>query len=142
MTTLTELIRDMVFNCGVPAKAVASGLKKPYTTFLRELNPDDDGAKLGVDVLEDIMLECGNVSPLRRMALTLNYRLVPLAGVEPDKETMAEELLDDLQAVSQYQMAIMVNDDPVVVQEYLELAILELEENMVLYRRKMLMEEG
>ncbi len=142
MPTLTELVRDMVFNCGVPAKAVASALKKPYTTFLRELNPDDDGAKLGVDVLEDIMLECGNVSPLRRMALSLNYRLMPLAGVEPDKDSMAEELLDDLQAVAKYQKAITDGADPAMVQEYLELAVLELEENMVLYRRKMIRKAG
>jgi hypothetical protein len=136
--TLTEIIRDAVFNSGVPAKAVAEDLGKAYSTLLRELNPDDESCKLGADHVGPIMAACGDVSPLRHLAALMGFGLVPLQGVEPDKGTLAEELNDDLQAVAAYHKALLDGTGRVDrVALLLEQAKCELEENFVLYRREL-----
>lgn len=142
MTTMTEMVRDMVFNCGVPAKEVAAELRKPYPTLLREINPDDDGAKLGADILGDIMTKCGDVTPLRFLALQMGYRISPLSSSDPDKSTLHEELADDLQALAKYQKALTDGAEDSKLAELLEFAIMELEENLVLHRRNALRQDG
>lgn len=140
--TLTEVAQDSLLNCERGPKIIAQRIKKPYHTLLREVNPGDDGAKLGAETLLDIMKESGDVSPLRFQALQLGYRLSPLAGSEPDKSTLTEELADDLQALARYQKALL-NDEPAeILAELLQLAIMELEENLVLCQRKAVKNAG
>lgn len=137
MPTLTEIVRDMVFNSGVPAKAIAAELQKSYPTFLRELNPDDDGAKLGADTLKTIMETCGNVTPLRHLAMQLGYRLMPLAGVTPDKATVAEEVNDDVQALAPLQAALL-DVEKTTLEDAEALAMrmhLEIDENLVAFQQ-------
>jgi len=125
----------MVFNSGVPAKAIAEELRKPYTTLLRELNPDDDGCKVGADILIPLMQICNGIDPLRYQASATGNLLVPLSCATPDKPTLSEEMNDDLQAVAQYHSG-MLNGLPLEkVEMLLEQAKAELEENFVLYRR-------
>ena len=38
----------------VPAKSVAEAVGKPYSTLMREINPYDKGAKLGVETFMGI----------------------------------------------------------------------------------------
>lgn len=47
--TLLETIHDMVIEHN--PKAIAEELDKPYSTFMREINPNDQGAKFGVTEL-------------------------------------------------------------------------------------------
>lgn len=47
--TLLETIHDMVIEHN--PKAIAEKLDKPYSTFMREINPNDQGAKFGVTEL-------------------------------------------------------------------------------------------
>ena len=47
--TLLETIHDMVIAHN--PKAIAEELNKPYSTFMREINPNDQGAKFGVTEL-------------------------------------------------------------------------------------------
>jgi hypothetical protein len=141
--TLTEIIRDAVFNSGVPAKAVAQELGKAYSTLLRELNPDDESCKIGADHIGPIMKACGDASPVRHLAALMGYTLCPLKGVEPDKSTLAEELNDDLQAVAAYHKAMLEGELGIErVMELLEQAKAELEENFVIYRREMFRKAG
>jgi hypothetical protein len=135
--TLTEIIRDAVFNSGVPAKTVAQDLGKAYSTLLRELNPDDESCKIGADLIGPLMLACKDISPLRHLAALVGFGLVPLKGVEPDKETLAEELCDDLQAVAAYHKALLEDERVDRVMLLLEQAKAELEENFVFYRREL-----
>ena len=46
---LIKEIQKMVRDGEVPAKSVAEAVGKPYSTLMREINPYDKGAKLGVD---------------------------------------------------------------------------------------------
>lgn len=45
---LIKEIQKMVRDGEVPAKSVAEAVGKPYSTLMREINPYDKGAKLGV----------------------------------------------------------------------------------------------
>jgi len=140
MPTLTEIVRDMVFNSGVPAKSIAQELRKSYTTFLRELNPDDDGAKLGADALKIIMEKCKEVTPLRHLAMQLGYRLMPLTGVTPDKATLSEEVNDDVQVLAPLQAALLdVQNTTLEDAEALAMRMhLEIDENLVAFRQEKL----
>lgn len=93
--TLSEVVSDMIENGNKPIKAIAADIGKPYSTLKRELNVDDDMAKLGADVLLGIMASCGSIAPLEWLADRLGYVVKPKDFAEPDKPTWAEECTDD-----------------------------------------------
>lgn len=82
---LLSVLQDVVLRNGCSASEIARGIKKPYSTLLRECNPYDQGAKLGAVTLFEIMNYTKNVEPLRYMANLLGYDLTP----KPDPETPA-----------------------------------------------------
>ena len=49
--SMSEAVRRMVDDSGLPLKAIAAETGKGYTTLYRELDSEDDGAKIGVDTL-------------------------------------------------------------------------------------------
>lgn len=61
---LISAVHDLVLESGLGAKNIAAAVGKPYSTLLREVNPFDDGAKLGAETLVDIMRVTGNIQPL------------------------------------------------------------------------------
>lgn len=76
MKTLAETIQDMVMANN--PKAIAEELGKPYSTFMREINPDDHGAKVGADTLIGLTRATGNFSAIDYIEHSLNrvaYRL-------------------------------------------------------------------
>lgn len=76
ISDLTKIVHQVVLNSQVPAKALAKEVGKSYSTLLREVNPYDTGAKLGVETLMDIMRQTGNVEPLKFMAMQFGFALV------------------------------------------------------------------
>ncbi len=72
-----KVVQDAVLEGPLPAKVVAQEIGKPYSTLLRELNPFDENAKLGVETLIKIMKVTRSVEPLRFMAEELGFTLVP-----------------------------------------------------------------
>ena len=50
---------------------------QPYSTLMREINPYDKGAKLGVETFMAIIETTGDPTPLKLMAYELGYRLIP-----------------------------------------------------------------
>lgn len=74
---LIKVVHNIVLDSPTPAKALAKELGKPYSTLLREINPYDSGAKLGVETMLQIMQITGNVTPLEYMADQLGYTLEP-----------------------------------------------------------------
>ena len=75
------------------------GAQKAYSTLARELNPNDDGAKLGALTLFMLMLTTGDHAPLKDWADRLGYRLV---RAEDDSVTPIERkaLIKLVEAVS------------------------------------------
>lgn len=74
---LTKIVHSVVLDSHIPAKALAKEIGKPYSTLLREINPYDTGAKLGVETLFQIMQQTGNFTPLEYMADMLGFKLEP-----------------------------------------------------------------
>lgn len=129
-----ELIHEMVLTSDEPAKAVAEKLDKNYTTFMREVNPFDDGAKLGASMLLPLMVVCGSARPLEYLASRLGFRLVPLDQVKPDKSDLGDELLDTYPTIVALHDAIRHGDPIEDVGALFREAVLELEEDFVKYR--------
>lgn len=70
---LISAVHDLVLESGLGAKNIAAAVGKPYSTLLREVNPFDDGAKLGAETLVDIMRVTGNIQPLEHIAEQFGY---------------------------------------------------------------------
>jgi len=75
---LNELIQSMLFQGSHSAMDIARKLGKPYSTLMRECNPFDKGAKLGVNTLFRIMIITKDIEPLRFMANSLGYESVKM----------------------------------------------------------------
>ena len=73
MNKVVKAVHELVTQGKMPAKSVAIAIGKPYSTLLRETNPLDPGAKLGVETFMAIIettgdgcsppLSCEAVSP-------------------------------------------------------------------------------
>ena len=72
---LLSVFQEAVFQSGHTANEIAKGIRKPYSTLMRECNPYDKGAKLGAVTLFEIMSFTQNVKPLREMAHLMGYEL-------------------------------------------------------------------
>ncbi len=72
---LISTVHELVLESGLGAKNIAAAVGKPYSTLLREVNPYDEGAKLGAETLVDIMKVTGNILPLEHIAEELGYEL-------------------------------------------------------------------
>lgn len=81
---LIKVVHSVILDSSIPAKALADEIGKPYSTLLREVNPYDNGAKLGAETLLDIMQQTRNVSPLKYMADLLGYEMVPKGNVRDE----------------------------------------------------------
>lgn len=73
---LTRIVHTSILESPTPAKVIASKIGKPYSTLLREVNPYDEGAKLGVETLLQILKITGDTAPLEYMASELGLELV------------------------------------------------------------------
>ena len=78
MSKVIKAIHETVVNGKMPSKAIASAIGKPSSTLLRETNPLDPGAKLGVETFMDIIETTGDSTPLNVMVRELGYRLAPV----------------------------------------------------------------
>ena len=76
--SLLSLIQILVMENKFPAKDLAKYVNKPYSTLIRESNPHDAGAKMGVETMFKLMKVTGNIEPLKWMAHELGYAIVPL----------------------------------------------------------------
>lgn len=83
--TLTDAVGRMIEASGTPVKAIAADIGKPYSTLCRELDPADDGAKIGVDTLFPLIRSCSGSAPeippgpLQWLASRLGFRCVPVS---------------------------------------------------------------
>jgi hypothetical protein len=113
---------------GPPAKVVAEELGKPLFTLYRELNPDDDGAKLDAAHILPIMLVTGDDRPLQFLASHMGKRVSDIDR-QPDGRDMHEECLQAYPAVTAYIEIARNPKYPLrLVGEALERAVKELED--------------
>lgn len=74
---LTRIIQQAVLTSSRPAREIAQEVGKPYPTLMREINPDDNGAKVGVDGLIPLMRATDSIQPLTHLANAMGFLLVP-----------------------------------------------------------------
>lgn len=97
---ISSAVRRMVDDSGKPLRHLAAEVGKGATTFYRELDESDSGAKIGVDTLPLLIRACCGDSPeepplpLVVLAHRCGFRLVP-CDAEPDKDDVRDECLDD-----------------------------------------------
>lgn len=130
---IQDLILEMVHNSLRPIKNIAEDVGKPYSTLMRELDPEDRGAKLGVELLLPLMLACNSTLPLRFLAEGMGFRLVSTRDIEPDKPTFHEELLDTYQALVEYHRAMLDGRAIEDVAKRREVLIRQLKEDFAFY---------
>ncbi|MHC1790570.1 phage regulatory CII family protein [Solidesulfovibrio sp.] len=133
LADIRNAILEMVQNSQKPIKVVADELGKPDSTLMRELDPEDRRAKLGVEMLLPIMQACNSTTPLRVLAEAMGYRLVSNRDIKPDKPTFHEELLDTYQALVEYHRAMLEGLPLEVVGRRREVLIRQLKEDFVFY---------
>ena len=79
MMNIEELMHTFVTEGPMPAKDIAKALGKPYSTFMRELNPNDGNAKLGANTFLHILEVTGDTKPLQEIATHFGMSLKPSA---------------------------------------------------------------
>ena len=139
---IQNLILEMVQNCPRPVKSIASEVGKPYSTLMRELDPEDRGAKLGVEMLLPLMQACESVLPLRYLAARMGCRVAALENGAPGKASLHEELLDSYDAMTRYHRAIRDEEPLERVAELRERVMGQVQEDFLAYRRKKTGGEG
>lgn len=108
--SLTQIVHDMVLDGNVPAKVIAAEIGKPYTTMLREINPHDSGAKVGIDLILPLMRAAKSVEPLKYLSHQMGYALVPLKrseSMQMDPMAMALKLLQEFGELSKRLQGIL-----------------------------------
>lgn len=137
---LSDVIRHEVDECGVPMKAIAASIGKPYKTLLRELDNDDDMAKIGVDTLPLLIDACRKDSSEPSLILVWlaereGMRLCP-AESTPDKDTLHSEMLDDYKQVVALHDGMAAWQHPTVIDGLATAAHAELDQSVALYKRE------
>lgn len=100
--SLLDVVQSMVLENEKPAKVVCEEVGKPYPTLLRELNPEDQHAKLGAQMLLPLMRACNSVAPLEHLAGRMGYRLTPLSQRQPTGDSMAHEICQIVPALAEF----------------------------------------
>ena len=106
--SMSEAVRRMVDDSGLPLKAIAAETGKGYTTLYRELDSEDDGAKIGVDTLPLLIRACCGDAPQEPPLplVVLAARFGVSDDVQPDKDDVRDECLDDGQALAAFHRAV------------------------------------
>ena len=73
---LLQKLQELVMEGPIPPKKLAEAIGKPYPTLMRELNPYDNGAKLGLETFMRILGATRNFEPLKLLVEEMGYRLV------------------------------------------------------------------
>ena len=133
--TVTEVAANMADSCGKPMKAIAAEIGKPYSTVRRELNPDDEMAKLGADTLLGLMQSCDSIAPIEWMADRLGYVVKRKDWAEPDRATWGEEMADVQEAVGIMASCMLKKSSPEVVEGASGEAKTQLDQATTRYRR-------
>ena len=139
---IRSVILDMVRNSDRPVKDIADAVGKPYSTLMRELDPKDDRAKLGVEMLLPLMQACDSTLPLRYLAEEMGHRVASVRDIEPDKPTFHEELLDTYQALVEYHRAMLEGRSVEYVAKWREVLIRQLKEDFAFYVARRNGEDG
>ena len=98
---LERLIYDTLENCGRHKKDVADEMGTSPPKLSREVNPYDDGAKLGVTSLIPFMRATRSLAILDYLADAMGCKLVAKQGA-PNGQDLNEEIVQGYESVSAF----------------------------------------
>ena len=75
---LAPIVQEMFYDIPLQPHEIAKLVQKPYSTLMREMNPFDSSAKLGLLTYFDITYQTGCMHVLEYMAKQLGYKLVKI----------------------------------------------------------------
>ena len=143
--SITAVCQGVVMRERGDCKIVAAQMGRPYKLMLREINPNDHGAKFGVDDLIPLCRAARSVEPVRVIADQLGHDLVPraLPSGEPlppvDAQTALEHVAEMAQASGGLAGAVLrhVQDGEYSADELAELdALLSATQTMLATQRR------
>lgn len=76
MNKVLDAVRRTVMEGERTPHNIAILIKKAYPTLMREINPYDAGAKLGLETYMSILKTTGDMTSLKVMAQELGFRLI------------------------------------------------------------------
>lgn len=145
---LSEVCARMVDDSGRPLKAIAAEIGKGYSTLYRELDPNDEGGKLGVDTLLPLIRACipapfkSAPTPVIWLNSKCGFKAVPLHA-EPNSPNVLEEVMDDLHAAHEFEKALRdKRNHPSVIAALARAFQAEIDETVEQYRREWEKEKG
>lgn len=109
--------------------------RKSHWTLYKELNPNDNTAKLGALDLFRLMQVTGDVQPLALMAHMLGYMLVDKKSVHPDRPTWEAEHAQDTSDLGEMARLMDAGASPAKVHTQAMRACTNLLETAVRYER-------
>ena len=116
MKSLEEVMHNIALRNN--SKAIAEELNKPYSTFMREINPLDDGAKLAASALIPFTRSTGDFGAIDYIESALGRVAFELPKKRPGKEAihrglsrMIKEFADLVKAVGDSMADSKVNDE-------------------------------
>lgn len=139
--TLADAVNVMIDDSGKTIKAIVADVGKNYNTFMRELNPNDEGAKIGVEMLYPLIVACCGQNPKEAPAplLWLCHRLgfepLPFGFSEPGASTVEAECMESVQSVAAAHKAIMEKKSPAEVFAAVAFAKNDLDQDATIYNR-------
>jgi len=96
-------IKDMVLGDPKSIEVFADGLGVSVSHLYQKLDPNYPDAKLHAREAFILMMNCENPQPLLMLCGKKSLSVSNLDGVEPDKDTVEKELLDNASAYARYQ---------------------------------------
>ncbi len=66
-----DIVRKMVLDSDIGARAVAEMVSKKYHVLMNELNSENTSHKLGADLLEPLMKACRSDAPMHHLAASM-----------------------------------------------------------------------
>lgn len=146
--SLLDAVNLMVQRSGLPEKAIASIIGKALSTLQRELRPEDEGAKLGVETLLPLVVACCGPSPeeapepLIWICHRLGFEPHRFGYAEPDAPTVDRECLQSVQAMAVAHKLMMEETHPDIVAAALDRAKVELDQDLTSYTREWNVKRG
>lgn len=145
---LSEVCARMVDDSGRPLKAIAAEIGKGYSTLYRELDPNDEGGKLGVDTLLPLIRACipapfkSAPTPVIWLNSKCGFKAVPLCA-KPNHADVRDEAMDDLNALNEFQQALRdKRNKPAVIAVLARALQVEIDETVEQYCREWEKEKG
>lgn len=87
-----DIVRKMVIDSDIGARAVAGIVGKKYHVLMNELNSENTSHKLGADILEQLMKACRSDVPMHHLAASMGGLFIRIPKAECSKISLIKAI--------------------------------------------------